>query len=781
MKTGRGVAIDGAPADAPSEAQAAAASTSAIVHLASSFDAALTNPVQRARAFAEPLLTAQVLDTGEDALGHADGVAQVLQSMGAAPALCAAAYLVYAGDYVQRPEEVVRKAFGESYASLVSLTRKLVQIQRAARAAQASQADSSDHQQRALQTERVRKMLLAFSRDLRVVLLRLASRLQTLRWFAAQKKPCPPELAIESQQVFAPLANRLGIWQIKWEIEDLAFRFLQPGDYQSVARWVDEKRAEREAHMQTAATALAALLASAGLQAEVQGRPKHLYSIWKKMQGKQLSFDRVLDTRALRVVVPDVAACYAALARVHATWPPVDGQFDDYIARPKGNGYQSLHTVVQGQDGRPIEVQIRTRAMHEHAEHGVAAHWMYKEAGVKGYAGVNATGDFEDRVAEARKAVLRELLAWERDFSAAAQLPGPAPESGPRSGGPGAAGPSQAMAANFDDRIYVFTPQSTIIDLPAGGTPVDFAYSLHSDLGHRCRGARVDGAMVPLSTPLQSGQTVEIIAAKEGGPSLDWLNPDLHFLVSHRAKAKVRAWFNTEQQAHTIARGREQVEKLLQREGRTALERDALASQLGFKSADALFEAVGKDEFSLRSIENLLRPAEPAPADDDIHLHRPRNDAGGGRGGVLVVGMDSLLTSLARCCRPAPPDAISGYVTRGRGVAVHRKACSNLKQMAAAVPGRVIDVEWGKPGRDRVAVYALDVIVEANDRPGLLRDISEVFAKDKMNVTGVHTQTAKDRSTAWMTFTVEVNDAARLAPTLTQIGRVAGVRHARRK
>jgi GTP pyrophosphokinase len=780
MKTGQGLGSDltlAASDGAPGNVQAQAQNASAIVHLASSFDAALTHPVQRARAFAEPLLTAQVLDTGEDALGHADGVAQVLHSMGAAPALCAAAYLVYAGDYVQRPEEVVRKAFGESYASLVSLTRKLVQIQRAARAAQVTQADSGGHSQHAQQTERVRKMLLAFSRDLRVVLLRLASRLQTLRWFAAHKKPCPPELAIESQQVFAPLANRLGIWQIKWEIEDLAFRFLQPLDYQHVARLVDEKRTEREANVQTAAAELATLLTQAGLQADVQGRPKHLYSIWKKMQGKHLSFDRVLDTRALRVVVPDVAACYAVLARVHAAWPAVDGEFDDYIARPKGNGYQSLHTVVQSLDGRPMEVQIRTRAMHEHAEHGVAAHWMYKEAGTKGYAGVNATGDFEERVAQARKAVLRELLAWERDFSSAT-----ASDSADASDASGGSTASTAKpTANFDDRIYVFTPQSTIIDLPAGGTPVDFAYSLHSDLGHRCRGARVDGAMVPLSTPLQSGQTVEIIAAKEGGPSLDWLNPELHFLASHRAKAKVRAWFNTEQQAHTIARGREQVEKLLQREGRTALALDALAAQLGFKNAEALFEAVGKDEFSLRSVENLLRPAEPAPADDTIHLHRPRNDAGGGRGGVLVVGMDSLLTSLARCCRPAPPDAISGYVTRGRGVAVHRRACSNLRQMAAAVPGRVIEVEWGTPGREKTAVYALDVIVEASDRPGLLRDISEIFAKDKMNVTGVHTQTVKDRSTAWMTFTVEVNDAARLATTLAQISRVAGVRHARRK
>ena len=742
--------------------------TAAIVHLASGLDAAVADPLARARAFAEPLLTGQVLDTGEDALAHADGTAAVLRDIGAGPALCAAAYLVYAGDYLQRPEEVVKKAFGESYAGLVALTRKLVQIQRAARAAQVGHAKDG---QRALQTERVRKMLLAFSRDLRVVLLRLASRLQTLRWFAAAHRPCPPDLATESQQVFAPLANRLGIWQIKWEIEDLSFRFTQPHEYQRVARLVDEKRAEREQGMQAAQAQLGALLAAAGLTAEVQGRPKHLYSIWKKMQGKGLAFERVFDARALRVVVPDVAGCYAALARVHEAFAPVAGEFDDYIARPKPNGYQSLHTVVLGHDGRPLEVQIRTRAMHEHAEHGVAAHWMYKEAGVRGYAGVNASGEFEDRVAEARKAVLRELLAWERDFT---QQGGPGGE-----GGGGGEGNASDQTVEMSDRIYVFTPQATIIDLPAGGTPLDFAYSLHTDLGHRCRGARVDGAMVPLSTALRSGQTVEIVAAKEGGPSLDWLNAELHFIASPRAKAKVRAWFNTEQQAQTIARGREAVEKLLQRQGRTAIERDTLAEQLGFKNADALFEVVGKDEFSLRTIENLLRPAEPV-ADDRVHLSRPRSEAGG----VLVVGIDSLLTTLARCCRPAPPDAIRGFVTRGRGVAVHRRDCSNLRHMAQSAPGRVIEVAWGSGGgraSDKPAVYPLDVLIEAVDRPGLLRDISEVFAKDKMNVTGVHSQSAKDRSSAWMTFTVEVSDTARLAPALAQIGRVPGVRHARRK
>ncbi len=748
--------------------EAAAATEAAAVpgSLAAAKAAGAPDAMVRARAFAEPLLAGRALDTGEDALAHADGVAAVLASIGAAPALCATAYLVYAGDYLQRPEEVLRKAFGEHAARLGTLTRQLVQIQRAARGAVVP------GEQRALQVERVRKMLLAFSRDLRVVLLRLASRLQTLRWFAAAHRPCPEDLATESLQVFAPLANRLGIWQIKWEIEDLAFRFLQPEEYRRVAQLVQEKRVERERGVERTRQQLARLLGEASIRADVVGRPKHLYSIWKKMQGKGLDFAHVLDARALRVIVDDAATCYVVLARVHERWRAIAGQFDDYIARPKSNGYQSLHTVVLADDGRALEVQIRTRAMHEHAEHGVAAHWMYKEAGAKGYAGVNASGDFEERVAEARKAVLRELLAWQRDAAAGAEE---------ASGGAGGAAGSRTTA--FDDRIYVFTPQATIIDLPVDGTPVDFAYALHTDLGHRCRGARVDGAMVPLNTALQSGQTVEVVAAKEGGPSLDWLNPELGYLKSPRSRAKARAWFNAQAARVTVARGRELVEKLLQREGRTAVKLDGLAEELGFKNAEALFEVVGKDEYSLRHIENLLRPPPAAPEEERVALQRSRS-GGGTRGGVLVVGVDSLLTTLARCCRPAPPDAIGGFVTRGRGVAIHRADCANLRNMALSNPGRLIEVKWGEPAagaKAGEALYPIDVVIEAADRSGLLRDISEVFAKQKVNVTAVHTQSARDRSTAWMTFTVEVPDAARLAPVLAQVARVAGVRHARRK
>ncbi|MDR7268164.1 GTP pyrophosphokinase [Pelomonas saccharophila] len=742
------------------------AATAPIVALLDAGTGHSTAEVVRARAFAEPLLAGEVLDTGENALAHADGVAAILQGVGAAQELQAAAYLVYAADFLNKPEEVVAKAFGDSYTSLVTHTRRLVQLQRAARDAKVHTDRRADV--RAEQTERVRKMLLAFSRDLRVVLLRLASRLQTLRWYAASKQPCPRELADESQAVFAPLANRLGIWQIKWELEDLAFRFREPETYKALAKALHETRVEREQRVEAARAALQADLYAQGLAAEVQGRPKHLYSIHKKMQGKDLSLDRVFDLRALRVIVASVADCYAALARLHELYTPVPGEFDDYIAKPKPNGYQSLHTVVLGPDDRAMEVQIRTREMHEHAEHGVAAHWAYKEAGARGYAGVSAAGEFEEQVARARKAVLNQLLAWERDATHA------------------------EGAASFDDRIYVFTPQATIVELAAGATPVDFAYAVHTDLGHRCRGARIDGQMLPLNTPLHSGQTVEIIAAKEGGPSLDWLNPELGYLQSQRSRAKVRAWFNALQLAQTVAKGRDLVEKLLQREGKTALKLDELAARLGFKGADALFEVVGKDEYSLRNIELLLRPPEPVADEDELLAQKhTRSASSGTRGGVLVVGIDSLLTTLSRCCRPAPPDAIQGFVTRGKGVAIHRSDCSNLAEMKRRSPERVIAVEWGGgEAAGKAPVYPVDVLVEAGDRQGLLRDVLEVFAKEKMNVVAVNTQSMKPGATkpragggdtAWMSFTLELSDASKLAKVLRDLCAISGVRSARRK
>lgn len=718
----------------------------------------------KARAFAEPLLQAQHFDTGEDALAHADGVSAILQGIGAPPSLRAASYLVYASEYLTQPEDVVARAFGLDAAGLVAHTRKLVQVQRNARDALGDEADGPLP---AEQVERIRKMLLAFSRDLRVVLLRLASRLQTLRHYAATKLPCPRALARESLQVFAPLANRLGIWQIKWELEDLSFRFLMPDAYRGIARSLDEKRLERERHIDQVRHQLAEALRDAGIHAQVQGRPKHLYSIWKKMHGKNLAIDQVFDIRALRVIVDDVPACYAALSRVHELWHGLPDEFSDYIARPKPNGYQSLHTVVLDEQGRTIEIQIRTQAMHDHAESGVAAHWAYKEAGTKGYAGVQAAGDFESRVAEARKTVLRQLLAWERDLAAA---------DGEQAGA--------ASRGLFDDRIYVFTPDGQIIDLPAGATPIDFAYTLHTNLGHRCRGARVDGAMVPLNTALQSGQTIEVVSAKDGGPSMDWLNTELGYVRSHRAKAKVRAWFNALAQQATIARGREAVERLLQREGKTAIKLDDLAADLGFRNADALFDVVGKDEYSLRTIEQHLRPAEPEPDPDQFLANRlmrgevARGSSGDGRG-VLVVGMDSLLTQLAQCCKPAPPDGIGGYVTRGKGVAVHRLDCSNFRQMAGRHAERIIPVAWGRQAAAESAHYAVDILVEAHDRTGLLRDVCDALAQGKTHVLTMHSQAARDRVT--ITLTVQTADTAKLGAVLSRVSQINGVLKARRK
>ncbi len=715
----------------------------------------------RARAFAEPLIAGEHFDTGENILAHADAVAAILKAIGRTEALQAAIYLVHSCEHLARPLESITKAFGANYATLAVETTKLVNVQRQARAAKPG---THEPEVQAVQTENVRKMLLAFSRDLRVVLLRLASRLQTLRHYAATRQAAPAALAYESLHVFAPLASRLGIWQLKWEMEDLAFRFLEPDTYKNTARLLDEKRVEREQFMESLRSQLERELNKDGIAALVYGRPKHIYSIVKKMRGKSLDFDQVFDIRALRVIAADVRGCYAALGFVHSRFTPVLGEFDDYIAKPKSNGYQSLHTVVRDEAGRAVEIQIRTQAMHDHAEHGVAAHWAYKEAGTKGYAGVSASSEYDAKIA-----VLRQLLAWERDLSA-----------------PAAARAREANKGLFEDRIYVLTPDAAIIELPQGATAVDFAYSVHTNVGHRCRGARIDGAMVPLNTPLQNGQTVEIITLKEGGPSRDWLNPELGFLTSHRAKSKVRAWFNALDMEQTVARGREAVEKLLQREGKTAMKLDDLAVQLGFKAADDLFEVVGKDELSLRTIENMLRPPEPVLTQDDYVLAKkaraPSQNAKG-NGGVLVVGMGSLLTQLARCCKPAPPDEILGFVTKGKGVSIHRSDCSNFRNMASGSPDRVIEVEWSEPKSADGSVYPVDVSIEASDRQGLLRDISEVFAKEKMNVIGVQTQSVKDNrgGTAWMTFTVEVAQSGRLKQVLGIVAEVPGVRSARRR
>jgi GTP pyrophosphokinase len=700
---------------------------------------------------------------------HALGTAGIVQTLNVEPAVVIAAALFPLIPHLDDAEHVLRERFGEEVLQLVTDVRKLLRLGTVGMKAASVAADSSRDAQaeRRAQVEALRKMLLAFAQDIRVVLIRLASRLQSLRHYAAQKGSPSAEFARETLDIYAPLANRLGIWQLKWELEDLAFRFEDPVTYKRIAKLLDEKRIEREAYVSSAIRRLEKELADAHIDAEVSGRPKHIYSIWRKMGGKRLEFSELNDVRAFRVIVPDVKDCYTVLGLVHNMWQPMPREFDDYISRPKANGYKSLHTVVTGDDGRPFEVQIRTQEMHNFAEYGIAAHWRYKEAGARGYGGQVAASDKYDE----KIAWLRQLLAWKDDVA----------------GGDAVAQPwEQLRQSVLDDHIYVLTPQARVIALPQGSTPVDFAYHLHTEVGHRCRGARVDGAMVPLNTALQSGQTVEIVTIKQGVPSRDWLNPQLGYLHSARAKQKVRAYFNAiELDAH-VAAGRAAVEKTLQREGKTSVSLDELAAKLGFKTPDELFTLVGKEEFSLRAVEHALHEeAEPEPEVVEPASFERRSSgqsvASGASTGVLVVGVDALLTQLAKCCRPAPPDDIVGFVTRGKGVSIHRANCSSFQRMAARAPERVLHTGWSRDvmaGRGS-SVYPIDLAIQATDRQGLLRDISEVFAREKINVIGVKSQSR--RNVAYMQFTVEVSNSAQVQRASALMGEVPGVIRAMRR
>jgi GTP pyrophosphokinase len=704
----------------------------------------------RARALIFPLYGERGLRTGETFTAHADGMVEIVGAVRADPDLLAASYLFGAHDVLRDADDWIRTHFGASVAQLVADLRQLMLLSDSVRARMRSAAEAQSREQgrapgrdeaAGSQDAALRRMLLAMVNDLRVVVLRLASRQQTLRYFSAGRGEGVEAYALETAALYTPLANRLGIWQIKWELEDLSLRFLQPEKYQRIAGLLERERGEREREVEAAVEGMQRLLRGAGIAAEVSGRPKHIASIEQKMRAKGVEFEQVYDMRALRVIVERVEQCYEVLALVHQRWRPIDSEFDDYIVKPKPNGYQSLHTVVDVDDGWPLEIQIRTRRMHESAELGVAAHWRYKERGRDG-------GRQDDRDTE-RIAWLRRLLDWRHDVE-----------------------PARRSAQ--EDRVYALTPQGRVVELPAGATAIDFAYHIHTELGHRCRGARIDGALVALNTPLRTGQTVEVITARTGGPSRDWLNPELGFLAGPRSKAKVRQWFNAVEFEQSVAAGREIVDRELQRLGRTAVRLEDLARRLGFDSVEALCAAATKDEFSLRSLEQALA-SEPVPAPEPAPLADRPKAAPAGRGKVLVVGVDSLLTSLARCCRPIPPDDIIGFVTRGRGVSVHRANCVNAAQLAARQSERVIEVAWGSGGQ----AYPVEVLVLAMDRQGLLRDVSEVFSREKLNVIGVNTVSQRDQ--ARMQFTVEVPDAASLRRTLAQLAEIKGVLVARRR
>ena len=704
-----------------------------------------------ALALAHEVYGEKLLGTGEPILQHALGMGLIVASLDLDVDARIAALLFAASEHLEDCDERLKLGFGDTAAALVAGLHRLGRLRPLTRAAAGGRAGAGEGAAEVrAQTEILRKMLLAMVDDIRVVLLRLASRVQTLRFFNKQPGELREEMARESLLIYAPLANRLGIWHVKWELEDLSFRYLEPETYKRIAKMLDEKRQERTSFIDEAVARLQKEMSAVGVSAEIYGRPKHIFSIWNKMRGKDIDFEKVYDVRAVRIIVDQVKDCYTALGIVHHLWQPIRGEFDDYISHPKGNYYRSLHTAVEVEDGRALEVQIRTREMHEHAELGVAAHWRYKESG----GSAKASGTYEDKISW-----LRQLLSWRDEIADSAEWV------------------QQFKRAALDDTIYVLTPQDKVIDLPRGATALDFAYRLHTDLGHRCRGAKVDGHMVPLNTALQNGQRVEVVSIKSGGPSRDWLNPTQGYLATHRARSKVKQWFAAQDEAELLTQGRGLVTKELQREGQTQANLDELATKLGLKSAEALFLAAARGEVGMRALDAALRgDAEPPPPEPEIHMRKSR----AGDSSILVVGVDKLLTQVGQCCKPIPPDAITGFVTRGKGISIHRVDCVNFRNMAARNPERVISTEWGdQRGSPSGAVYSADLKVDAGDRQGLLRDISDILSREKINVTAVKTQSRA--GVAHMGFTVELTGAAALQKALSLLRDVPGVISAQRR
>ena len=541
-----------------------------------------------------------------------------------------------------------------------------------------------------------------------------------------------------------PLANRLGIWQIKWEIEDLALRYLEPERYKEIARLLEERRVDRERYIASFIETLQAALRDAGIDAEVKGRPKHIYSIWKKMQRKNLGFQEIFDIRAVRVITKTVAECYAVLSVVHSRWNYVRSEFDDYIAAPKENAYQSLHTAVLGPEERVVEVQIRSLDMDQHAELGVAAHWRYKEG-----AGVDLT-------LERKLTWLRQLLDW-RD----SVVSSPAPRT--------------EADGDAAERIYVFTPKGKIIDLPAGATPLDFAYHIHSDVGHRCRGAKVADKIIPLTAALHNGDVVEILTIKQGGPSRDWLNPNLGYLKSAKARDKVAQWFKQQNYDEDVAQGRMQLEKELHRVGMAEVNFERLAQRFDYGKPDKLFAAVGRGEVKASQLAHALQQSAPAAEVAPRIVAPPRSEKS--KSDIYIEGEGNLLTHFAKCCKPVPGDDVMGYITRGRGVTVHRRDCAELAHYRVDAPERVAEVTWGRVSE---ATYPVDVSIVASDRQGLLRDITSTLANERINVTGTHSVSDTQTNVAYITFTLQMKDITQLGRLLSQIGQLPSVISAKR-
>ncbi len=722
--------------------------------------------IMRAYRLASQAHEGQFRASGEPYVNHCLAVASILADLCVPTPVIVAGLLHDTVEDTQITLEDIRREFGDEVARLVDGVTKLTQLPRVSRGDQRAdvavgeggqrlepehKAPASQDEEAALDmrsrrydlvSETLRKTFLAMGEDVRVVLIKLADRLHNMRTLGHMPANKQKRIAQETLDIFAPLANRLGIWQIKWELEDLAFRYVNPEKYREIAANIAERREARERELQKIKTQLEEVLAQNGIQAEVTVRPKHIYSIYRKMVRKGVPFELVHDIRGVRVIVADIPTCYATLGVIHTHWRPIPNEFDDYIAAPKDNFYRSLHTAVIYEDGKTLEIQIRTPEMDQNAEYGIAAHWRYKE-------GAPRDDDFERRILW-----LRSLMEWRQDVQDAVEFV------------------DSMRSEVFEDRVYVFTPRGDIIDLPAGSTPIDFAYQVHTDIGHQCRGAKVNGKLVNLDYKLKTGDKVEILTSKRGGPSLDWLNPHLGMVKTQRAKNKIRQWYRRQAREKNMMQGKTLLEKELRRLGLMDVNLDRLAKEFDYKNTDEMYVAIGTGDLSLVKIVRYLTFDEKTALEEafldkaEVEVSRPEE------GAVTVVGLKGLLTNIAKCCNPVPGDDIIGYITRGRGATIHRKDCPNVLRMRDRE--RLVRVSWGEP-KD---TYPIPVRIKAFDRDGLMRDVSTIIADEKVNMPKVKVET--NRNMAIFDLVLEVRDVLQLSKILDRLENLPNVLEAQR-
>ena len=691
--------------------------------------------VRHAYEFALEAHDGQLRASGEPFVIHCVEVGRMLAELGLDYHTVAAGLLHDVVEDTEVTVNEVRKLFDDEIAQLVDGVTKLAYIDTMSKVAGREREDQ--------EAESLRKMFLAMVDDVRVVLIKLADRLHNMRTLASLAPEKRKRIARETLEIYAPLANRLGIWQMKWELEDLGLRHYDPDTYHFIAGLIAERRDSRETYLQHVIAELQTRLRLEGIAAEIVGRPKHIYSIYRKMRRKGVEFDQIHDVRGIRVVVDSVQDCYAALGIVHSLWKPIPGQFDDFIATPKDNMYQSLHTAVVGPEGKTVEAQIRTREMHRRAELGIAAHWRYKEGARRDVA-------FENKVAW-----LRSLMDWRSDVEDAQEFV------------------DTLKSDVLDDRVYVFTPKGKVLDLPTGSTPVDFAYYIHTEVGHRCRGARVNGQLVPLTRRLENGDQVEIITAKRGGPSRDWVRPDLGYTRSVRSRQKIRRWFRQQNREENIAFGREQLRRELKRLNLADdIRYQDVAALFDYKSLDDFYAALGFGDLSSQRVAakilQELRREEVFPEEEEVPIAVTPE-------GIRVKGVGDLYTQLAQCCKPEPddPSPIVGYVTRGRGVTIHKWDCPNiLVRTSKGEMERLVEVDWGQPQK---RMYPVVIKVRAWDRDGLLRDIATVIAEEGVNMREVNSISIQKTNLSTLTATLEITAFSQLISILDKIERLPNV------